>query len=729
MTERAEAWFAAQGRTPFAFQREAWDAYARGESGLIHAPTGVGKTLAAWLGPLLEEDAPAPESKGRRHRELSPPLRVLWLTPVRALAADLERTLGLAQRELAPHWSLERRTGDSSSAERSRQKRRLPTALITTPESLSLQLSYPDAAERFASLRCVVVDEWHELLGTKRGVQTELGLARLRSFAPGLRTWGLSATLGNLDDARRALLGPQSQGVQINGDAGQESQLILESLLPARDRRTRFPWAGHLGLHMWREVAERIAEARTSLVFTNTRAQAERWYQALRFAVPEWSEGETEQIALHHGSVDRERRGEIEARLSRGELRSVVCTSSLDLGVDFPSVDLIVQVGSPKGVARLMQRAGRSGHSPGVPSRMVCVPTHALELIEFAAARRAIEAKRIESRPLLEEPLDVLAQHLVTVALGGGFIEEELAAEVRSTATYANLTEDDWRWVMNFVSFGGEALREYDRFARVFQLGKRWVAGRPAVARMHRLSIGTIVSDGALEVRVERGSRLGTIEESFLAKLSPGDRFVFAGKLLELVRVRDMTAVVRRSKKSGAALVSTWMGGRMPLSTELAQTVRESLPLVIDPSEDCVEWRESAPLFETQTQLSAVPKPTELLIERHKTREGHHVFLFPLEGRRIHEGLATLLAWRIAQITPMTITQTVNDWGLELLSSQELPVEDKDWPHLLSPRSLEADLLSCVNETELAKRKFREVARVAGLIHPGLPGRMKGARQ
>ena len=726
MTEEIERWFEGRGWAPFPFQREVWRRYLAGESGLVHVATGFGKTLAAWLGPVMEGLGDPRAAAAPARRAEAPALRVLWVTPMRALAQDLVKNLREVSGEVAPGWLVEGRTGDTSSTDRGRQSRRLPTALVTTPESLSVLLSREDAAERFEHLQCVVVDEWHELFGTKRGVQTELALARLRRLAPGLRTWGLSATLGNLDEAAEALLGRGAEGALVESDRRRE--LEVRSVLPKEIEC--FPWSGHMGLRLLDEVAAALDGARTALVFTNTRAQAERWFQALCYARYD----ERERIALHHGSLDREQRSEVEAGLASGRYRAVVATSSLDLGVDFSPVDLVVQVGSPKGVARLAQRAGRSGHSPGAESRLLCVPTHALELVEFAAAREALQAGASEPRQPVVRPLDVLAQHIVTVAVGGGFRPEELLEEVRSTRAFGQLSEAEWSWALDFTRFGGETLSGYERFARVVEGPDGVLVGASRrVARDHRLNIGTIVGYGSLEVRFRNGRRLGSIEEVFVSRLRPGDAFTFSGRSLELVRVEDGAAVVRPAAKP-ATVVPRWFGGRMPLSSELAGAVRRAMSRV----RRCLETGESTgaaeldaalPLFERQARASRIPEPRELLIERVRTRDGDHAFLFPLEGRLVHEGLAALLAWRATRAAPVTVTQSVNDWGLELVTRGRLPVDDGEWAALLSPDGLLEDLLSCLDGSGLARRHFREIARVSGLVHQGLPGARKGQRQ
>lgn len=715
----AEAWFRGRGWTPFAFQREVWEAYLAGESGLIHAATGTGKTYAAWLGPLLEALAEPPSNAGRA----APPLRVLWITPLRALAADTEASLRLPLDEMGVRWTLESRTGDTSAAVRNRQRTRLPTALITTPESLSLLISRDDAAELFRDLRAVIVDEWHELMGTKRGVQTELALARLRHWRPEMRTWGLSATIGNLQEALETLLGtgPRAGASRIVRGVVPKT-VVVDSLIPPRIER--FPWAGHLGTQMLPQLLEVLDEAQSAIVFTNTRSQTEIWFQAILDARPWWA-GE---IALHHGSLDRRTRDFVEEGLRTGRLRCVVATSSLDLGVDFSPVDRVLQVGSPKGVARLLQRAGRSGHRPGVESRVTCVPTHVLELIEVAAARDGVQAAAVESRFPVERPLDLLAQHVVTVALGGGFERDELLAEVRSTRAYAGLLDDEWAWVIDFVTRGGEALRTYPEFQRVVERDGIYVVEDRQVARRHRMAIGTIVSDASITVQYLRGARLGTVEESFIARLKPGDRFVFSGKPLEFVRVRDMKAWVRRSN-STKGYIPRWMGSRMPLSTELAAALRRRLEEAAAGVWRGPEMEAVRPILEVQARWSRIPRADELLVERVKTREGHHLFFFPFEGRLVHEGLAALLAYRISRLTPISFTMATNDYGIELLSPDPAPLDGALAAGLLRPDDLYDDVPASLNATEMARRQFREIARVAGLVFQGFPGANKSTRQ
>lgn len=672
------------------------------------------------MGPVAEWLDGHGSTTGKLKREESPPLKVLWITPLRALAADTASSLMMPLEGLGVPWTVELRTGDTTQSQRSKQAKQLPTALVTTPESLTLMLTRPEAGELFADLRLVVVDEWHELMSTKRGVQTELALARLRQFQPNLRTWGVSATLGNLENAMQALLGKDNQGVLIQGEVGKE--IVIDSILP--ESIDRFPWAGHFGVKIIPQVIAAIEEGGTCLVFTNTRSQAELWFRTIQEARPEWSEV----VALHHGSLDREVRDAVELGLKEGRLRAVICTSSLDLGVDFSPVDRVLQVGSPKGVARLLQRAGRSGHRPGVASRVTCVPTHALELIDAAAARKAAQEGKIESREGLDKPLDVLAQHLVSIAAGPGFREEEMKAEVRTTHAYRNLTDQEWTWALDFVVRGGESLRAYPEYRRVV-LGEDGVyrVEDQHIAQRHRMSIGTIISDTAMNVQLINGGRLGTIEESFIARLNKGDRFMFAGRILEFIRVKDMTAFVRKATKVSGAL-PRWMGGRLPLTTELALAIREQVEMAKFGELDSPEMQKLGPILELQARWSALPAEDELLVERVETSDGHHIFFYPFEGRLVHEGLAALFAYRMSRLTPITFSLAANDYGFELLAPERAPLEEV-LPSLFDSQNLTEDIVNSLNSVELARRQFREIARIAGLVFQGYPGMGKSTKQ
>lgn len=720
MNEVLRDWFAQKGWTPFDFQKQTWKSYREGKSGLVHAPTGTGKTYAVWLGALgewLDENAACLAQEKR----LSVPLRVLWITPLRALANDTLEALEAPIRELKLPWSLELRTGDTSSSARKRQREKLPSALVTTPESLSLMLSYPETRQALGSLRCVIVDEWHELMGSKRGTQVELALARIRTWIPSVRIWGISATLGNLPQAMQVLVGCEGADRARLVQGKQAKPLQIETLCP--DKLEHFPWAGHLGMKLLPQVLEAVEKAKSTLIFTNTRSQTEIWFKAILEARPEWA-GE---IALHHGSLDRKMRSWIEEQLRQGKMRCVVCTSSLDLGVDFTPVDQILQVGSPKGVGRLVQRAGRSGHQPGATSRIRCVPTQALELVEFSAAREAVERRDIEPRLPVECPLDVLVQHLVTCALGGGFQGEQLWQEVKGTYAFRALTRPQWEWCMDFVTRGGEALQAYSQYSRVVEREGQYVVEDPQIARIHRMSVGTITSEAAIAIRLLRGGNLGTVEESFIARLRPGDRFVFAGLTLELVQVRQMTAFVRKARRP-SGFTPKWSGSRFPVSSQLARAVRRRLEEAHRGRFEDAEMRAISPLLKLQEALSRIPRSGELLLEQTRTREGYHTFVYPLEGRLVHEGLGPLLAYRITQLVSCSIGVTANDYGIELLSTAPLKLDHAQWQSMFRPELALEDLTACLNASELARRQFRDIARIAGLVFQGYPGAPKPMR-
>jgi ATP-dependent Lhr-like helicase len=637
------------------------------------------------------------------------------------LAFDTQKALEQPLSAMGLDWTVALRTGDSSAYAKREQLKDVPDVLITTPESLSLLLSLRASARLFEGLEFIVADEWHELMGSKRGVLAELALARLRRLCPGAQTWGLSATLGNTEQAARVLMGAGGPDpTLVRGTT--DKQIVIDSLLPETMRE--FPWAGHMGLKMLPRLMDELDAAESSLVFTNTRAQAEIWRQAICAQNPPWAD----RVALHHGSLDQEVRKLAEDGLKNGALKAVVCTSSLDLGVDFGPVDRVFQIGSPKGVARILQRAGRSGHRPGAPSRVTCLPTHAWELLDIAAVRRAAEAGRIEDRAEVTAPLDVLAQHLVTMALADGFRPEELLPEVRSAWSYRSLTERDWEWCLDFVSRGGESLRAYPEFRKVIVRDGIWRVEDKRIAQRHRMNIGVIVSEPAVSVRMGNGASLGTVEENFAAKLKPGQKFMFAGRALHMVRLKEMTLTVRPAKTAVGA-TPHWAGGRMPLSTELAATARETLEEVRQGELRGPELTLAAPIFRVQAKLSAIPGEGQLLVERIETKEGAHHFFFPIEGRLVHEGLAALFALRLARASPMTFSLSANDYGFELLTPQaDFAPDESELRSLFSADRLAEDILESLNAAEMAKRQFREIARVAGLVFQGYPGQAKSAR-
>lgn len=696
--------FHARGWRPFPFQSQAWQAFADGGSGIVHAPTGLGKTLAVYLGPLAEAlDAGEPCRS----------CEVLWITPLRALAADTLHALREPLAELLPGAEAEARTGDTPATMRARLRKRLPHTLVTTPESLSLMLTHADTREKLGALRCVIVDEWHELLGSKRGVQLELCLARLKTWSPGLRIWGLSATLGNMRQACDVLLGDHRAGATLI-QADLTRHPVIETLIP--DEIEHFPWSGHLGTRLVRRVAGEIEQSSGTLVFTNTRAQAEIWFRELLEARPQWADT----LAMHHGSLDRNDRERAERGLREGTLRCVVATSSLDLGVDFSPVDQVIQIGSPKGIARLLQRAGRSGHRPGAASRILCVPTNAFELVEFAAARDAIQRGEIEAREPLRKPLDVLAQHLVSCAIGEPFEPSAMRREVMGSHAYQDLTDTEWQWVLGFISDGGKALASYPGYRKArFEDGRYRVDDKRMILR-HRLGIGTISADPAVTVRFANGKTLGTVEESFVSRLRPGATWVFAGRQLQLVRLHQRVATVKPATGKRPGQVAIWSGGKMPLSTELSSAVQRRLhgTGVATPEMAAVQ-----PILDIQKHWSDLPGGGPLLVEFTRSRDGEHLFIYPFAGRLVHEGLAALAAHRLAARTGEAVVTTQNDYGFSITARRGLALDEAWLRALLSAGDLLQDLLDCLNSAGLARRQFREIARVSGLVLPQLPGR------
>jgi len=718
VSRRIDAWFGERNWTVFPFQRAVWDAALRGESGLLHANTGAGKTFAVWFAAL--------QRAGQETGRAKAGLRVLWITPMRALAADTQRALEDSAAELLPEWRIGARTGDTRASERAKQTRSMPATLVTTPESLTLMLSNAASHEQFRNLEMIIIDEWHELMGSKRGVQVQLALARLRRWRPELLVWGVSATMGNLGLARQVLLGG-AEGTLVEGDT--RKQIVVDCLIP--ENVSRFPWGGHLGLQMLGPVIREIEGHNATLVFTNTRSQSEIWYQNILEERPDWAG----LIALHHGSLDREVREWVELGLKNGVLKAVICTASLDLGVDFLPVERVLQVGSAKGVARLLQRAGRSGHAPGRVSRVTLVPTNSLELLEAAGARKAVAARRIEGRYVPNKPFDVLVQHMVTVALGGGFRSEELYDEVRQAWSYRHLTQEEWQWALDFVARGGQSLTVYPEYRRVLP-DEEGVYRVPdtAIGRRHRMGIGTIMSDATVQVKYMSGGRIGSVEESFISRLKPGDRFLFGGRILEFVRVHELTAFVKRATGTKGA-IARWQGAKMPMSNELAHAALEELRLAAQGVFDGPEMRAIQPLIEIQEKWSALPTSETLVLESMKSREGYHLFVYPFAGRSVHMGLASLFAFRIGRVQPITFSIAINDYGFELMAPE--PV---DWARvfdaetgagvdLFDTERLLEDVIDSLNATQLSQQRFREVARIAGLVFSGYPGQPKSNRQ
>ena len=720
-----DRWFAEQGWIAQPFQHETWQHMSLQRSGLLNAPTGTGKTYAIWGGVVNAALLDTARSK-------APGLRAIWITPLRALASEIADSAQRMCEATGLPWTVGSRTGDTTAKQRAAQKKQLPHLLVTTPESLHVLLSQKGSATLFKNLDWFVADEWHELLGSKRGVQVELALSRLKALRPQIGIWGVSATIGNLEEAMAVLLGvdpdADPDGTDHEFPLGQFHRGVLvraqinkpiemHTLLP--ERVEHYPWAGHLGLKLAKQLLPVIEGSTSTLIFTNTRAQAEIWYHHLLEIAPDLAGV----IALHHGSLDRKLREWVEHALDEGRLKAVVCTSSLDLGVDFRPVETVVQVGGPKGVARFTQRAGRSGHRPDAVPRIWFLPTHALELVEAAALRTAIGTNNVEPRQPMVRCFDVLAQYLVTLAVGDGFDPNKLFREVRSTFCFHSINAEEWAWMLTFITTGGSSLLAYDEFRKcaMDEDGLLRVTDR-RIALRHRMSIGTIVSGASLSVKYLSGGHIGTIEENFVNRFRAGDVFWFAGRSLEFVRVRDLTAFVVKSKATKGKIPS-WQGGRMPLSSYMAHILRDQFAHASPTTGAAPELIAVQPLIERQRRDSIVPAQDELLIERFKSRAGHHIVVYPFEGRVLHETLAALLAFRMSLLKPITFNMAMNDYGFELLSDQPIPIEEAIDNDLFSDAHLLDDLQRSLNATELARRRFRDIATIGGLVFEGFPGR------
>ncbi len=729
-------WLLEKDFTPFQFQQETWQHITNQKSGLVNAPTGCGKTFSVFLGAVIDFINNHPKNYKTKHKNN---LQLLWITPLRALARDIGRAIEEVIEELGMNWKVGIRNGDTSISERQKQLRQMPEVLIITPESLHLLLAQKNYPDVFKSLKIIAVDEWHELIGSKRGVQVELAISRIincQSSMAGsqLSVWGISATIGNLKEAKEVLLSPianlYQQATATFGEtvtAEIEKPIQIESVFP--DEIEKFPWAGHLGIKLVDKVVPIIMQSRTTLIFINTRGMSEMWYQALLTACPDLAGA----IALHHGSVEQELRFWVEENLHTGNLKAVVCTASLDLGVDFRPVETVIQVGSPKGVARFLQRAGRSGHRPGEVSKIYFLPTHSLELMEAAALKEATEIKLIESREPRILCFDVLIQYLSTLAISDGFFPEQIFKEIKSTYCYQDITGDEWLQILQFVTVGGVALQQYDDYKKIEIINGLYKINNRRIAMRHRMHIGTIVSDPMMKVKFISGGFIGVIEEWFIARLQPGDVFTLAGRTVEFAMIKDMTALVRKSnaKKS---IIPSWQGGRMPLSANLGSMLRKKFDeagmLLHKKNKDNIDPEIEAlqPLFELQEYLSHIPKQNELLVEQIETKDGFHLFAFPFEGRLVHEAMAAILAFRISRITPITFSLAMNDYGFELLSDQPIPLDDTNSYELFSPENLLLDIQRSLNSVEMAKRKFRDIAVIGGLIFQGFPGEQKKAR-
>jgi ATP-dependent Lhr-like helicase len=732
-------WFARRGWQPRAHQLALVDHAARGESVLLVAPTGGGKTLAGFL-PSLIDLADKRSSKlaaPRRGRTGKRGLHTLYISPLKALAVDVARNLDAPIAEMGLPVTVETRTGDTSAARRQRQRHTPPDILLTTPEQLSLLLAHPRALQMFENLRTVVLDELHALYNSKRGDLLALGLARLSTLAPAHRRVGLSATVKDPAPLQRFLM-PQPMTGEARGvresECGNEkmSALVIaqggaKPEIEISTSDSYVPWAGHLARHAMGDVMAAIRSAKTALVFVNTRSQAERTFQEL------WTINDDNlPIALHHGSLALEQRRKVEAAMAKGNLRAVVCTSTLDLGIDWGAVDKVICIGAPKGAARLVQRIGRANHRLDEPSAALLVPANRFEVLECNAARDAVLAGELDGERLKVGSLDVLAQHILGMAVAAPFDADALYEEVRAASPYAALTRADFDSVVDFVATGGYALKSYDRYARLRKTpdGKFRLA-HPRLAQTYRLNAGVIVEDPMVEVKLQSrgkpagggGRRLGQLEEYFIEQLSVGDTFVFAGDVLRFEGLREDAAYVTRSPDKEAEIPS-YNGGKFPLSTFLAQRVREMISaperwgMLPEPVQ---EW------LKIQEWRSVIPKPGQLLVEHFPRGNRHYMVCYPFEGRLAHQTLGMLLTRRLERLHLRPLGFVANEYALAVWAAKDMSGADLD--ALFDEDMLGDDLDAWLADSNLYKRTFRNVAIIAGLIERKIPGKEKTGRQ
>lgn len=675
---------------------------ARAErSTLLVAATGAGKTLAGFL-PTICELAERP-SEG---------LHTLYVSPLKALAVDVQRNLITPLEEMGLSIRVETRTGDTPSDRKARQRVKPPELLLTTPESLSLLLSYPDSATMFENLRAIVVDELHGFAKEKRGDLLSLSMSRLQRLAPGLRRVGLSATISD-PDAYRSWLAPDADLDQVDvvlGEPGAEPDLSI--LIP----ENKIPWGGHSGRHATREVMELIKEHKTTLVFCNTRSLAELIFQDL-WAVND----EALPIGIHHGSLAVEARRKVEAAMAEGRLRGLVATASLDLGIDWGNVDLVVQMGAPKGSSRLLQRIGRANHRLDEPSKGIIVPGNRFEYLEARAALDAIDDGELDPELFRPGALDVLAQHILAMAVAAPFQEDELLAEVRSAAPYAGLKQETFKEILNFIATGGYSLKAYDRFRRLVAEGSgMWRIAKPSVAQQHRLNAGVIVEQPLLTVRFRNGRKLGTIEEGYASTLSPGDHFYFSGLSLEVEQFKDTDIIVHASAKT--ARIVTYGGQRMSMSTHLSNRVRHMLCDRNDWSrfpDDVREW------LEVQSERSVLPEPHQLLVETFPHEGQYFMVAFSFEGWNAHQSLGMLITRRMESAGLKPLGFVANDYALACYGLEPI----RDPKALFSADILEQEFIDWVESSYLLKTAFREVAVIGGLVERHHPGKKKSGRQ
>ncbi|WP_084420474.1 ligase-associated DNA damage response DEXH box helicase [Henriciella litoralis] len=741
LPDRFQDWFSGRGWQPRKHQLELAEAGLAGDSALLIAPTGGGKTLAGFLASLVELTNKPKSNSGR------PALHTLYISPLKALATDVERNLRTPVSEMGLDIRIETRTGDTPSSKRQRQRANPPDILLTTPEQLALLIASDHADEFFSDLKCVIIDEIHAIAASKRGDLLSLGLATLASWAPACRFVGLSATVrdpglltGWLDVRADAEQPNGKRGVKLvraEGGVGANIDILIS--------RERIPWSGHSGRFAIPEVYEAIRDSEMALVFVNTRSQAELLFQEL------WRANEDAlPIALHHGSLAVEQRRKVEAAMAAGTLKGVVCTSTLDLGIDWGGVDLVIQMGAPKGAARLIQRIGRANHRMDEASRALLVPTNRFEILECRAAEAAVEAGEIDGEPMREGALDVLAQHIMGRACGVGFRLDDLFDEIRRAAPYSCVDWETFERVVDLVATGGYALKTYDRFKRI-------VRGRDSVwrvrtmrdAQQHRMNVGAIVEAQMMSVRLasflgksgeptggveaskvrgeqrtlRAGRKLGEIEEYFISTLTPGDTFLFAGEILRLLGVSDLDVLVTRAKADKPAIPS-YNGGKFPLTTFLADRVRH---MIHEPD----QWRELPDQvrewFEIQREKSAIPPPDHLLVETFPRADRHYLVTYPFEGRLAHQTLGMLLTRRLERAGVKPLGFVASEYAMAVWAMDDMSTVDMD--ALFHPDMLGDDLEEWLDESALMKRTFAQCAQISGMIARRLPGKEKTGRQ
>ncbi len=736
---RLHAWFSERGMQPTAIQVEAWQRYMRGESGLIATPTGSGKTLAAIGGPLLRALQASPlastlDKRARRSKERQ--VRVLWITPLKALASNSAQSLQAVFDDLRLDWQLALRTGDASSAQRKRAAAGQAEVVLCTPESLALLMSYPDFPQRLSQLECVIVDEWHELIATKRGVLLQLNLSALRAALHGApQVLGLSATLGK---AERSALETLLQPLQIrDGFILRSARKVLKlTMLPTQG----LSYCGHTGLRQLVAVAEFVRSVPSCLVFCNTRGQAELWFQALQSV---WVD-DVSQIALHHGSLAKVERQTVERALQANALRVVIATSSLDLGVDFPALDAVLQIGSPKSAIRLLQRAGRAKHRPDAPAEIHCLATHAQEQLEFMALAAQIDAGDFQAACAPELCFDVLAQHCVSRAIAG-FNALELRAQVQHCLSFRQLSDQQWQRVLNFVVQGGDDAKRYPEFRRVQRTDDAYQLHDAGHIWRQRCNIGTIVSDGGVRVRKLKGGDLGSIDEAFITALPIHSLFVFAGRTWRLEKLHDLTAYVKEAKPAARdeTAVVRWNGDKLASDAALSAHMMR----LLQSAPEAFGW------LDVQRAHSQVPSCQSLLVELHHTRDAAHICVFPGMGGAVHEAMAAMLCLRLSKLRAAQFSFVANEIGFSVSVAHARPtgwdgsklqstkrdsrtqgdaepdhsaniaVTEAELRTWLSPDQSEMDSQAGINTAELEKRQFREIARISGLLPPNIPGR------